>query len=149
MATSKTGEVFQDIGDANPTNCQEMIAKHIIRMSSILPENSEIVIGKINWNQKNIGHRLYAVLSDATESRPGKELWVGAGWIQAKDGTGVIETKSGSSEKEVIRHLEKTLKSEAGSRKKDFTFNYNICSIKCRKNPVSAVVVATYKSEGW
>jgi len=34
VAVSKTGEVFQDIGDANPTNCVEMISKHLIRMSS-------------------------------------------------------------------------------------------------------------------
>ena len=33
-AERKTGEVFSDIGDANPGNCHTMIAKHLIRMAS-------------------------------------------------------------------------------------------------------------------
>ena len=34
VAEGKNGEVFSDIGDANPRNCTEMIAKHLIRMAS-------------------------------------------------------------------------------------------------------------------
>jgi predicted nucleic acid-binding Zn finger protein len=34
VAVGKNGQVFSDIGDANPNNCHSMIAKHIIRMSS-------------------------------------------------------------------------------------------------------------------
>jgi len=34
VAESKTGEVFSDIGDANPGNCAELIVKHLIRMAS-------------------------------------------------------------------------------------------------------------------
>jgi len=33
-AEGKNGEVFSDIGDANPRNCTEMISKHLIRMAS-------------------------------------------------------------------------------------------------------------------
>ncbi len=31
---SKTGEVFKDIGDADPGNCDPLVAKHILRMAS-------------------------------------------------------------------------------------------------------------------
>jgi hypothetical protein len=34
VAESATGEVFSDIGDANPNNCHSMIVKHLIRMAS-------------------------------------------------------------------------------------------------------------------
>ncbi len=34
IAEGKSGEVFSDIGDANPGNCTPMIAKHLIRMAS-------------------------------------------------------------------------------------------------------------------
>ena len=34
VAEGKNGEVFSDIGDANPGNCAEMIAKHLIRLAS-------------------------------------------------------------------------------------------------------------------
>jgi hypothetical protein len=33
-AEGKNGELFIDIGDANPTNCVEIIAKHLIRLAS-------------------------------------------------------------------------------------------------------------------
>jgi len=31
---SKTGEIFTDIGDANPTNCNSKVGKHLLRMAS-------------------------------------------------------------------------------------------------------------------
>ncbi|MDM8539299.1 hypothetical protein QUF70_21295, partial [Desulfobacterales bacterium HSG17] len=34
VAEGKNGEVFSDIGDANPFNCTDLIAKHLIRMAS-------------------------------------------------------------------------------------------------------------------
>jgi len=34
VAESKLGEVFSDIGDANPKNCNEKIAAHVLRMAS-------------------------------------------------------------------------------------------------------------------
>jgi len=34
VAESKTGEVFSDIGDANPKNCNPKVVKHLIRMAS-------------------------------------------------------------------------------------------------------------------
>jgi len=34
VATSKSGEVFIDVGDANPINCNSKVAKHLIRMAS-------------------------------------------------------------------------------------------------------------------
>jgi predicted nucleic acid-binding Zn finger protein len=34
IAEGKNGEIFADVGDANPNNCPEVIAKHLIRLSS-------------------------------------------------------------------------------------------------------------------
>jgi predicted nucleic acid-binding Zn finger protein len=34
VAEGKNGEIFADVGDANPNNCPEMIAKHLIRLAS-------------------------------------------------------------------------------------------------------------------
>jgi hypothetical protein len=33
-AESKLGETFSDVGDANPTNCNSKVAKHLLRMAS-------------------------------------------------------------------------------------------------------------------
>ncbi|MBN2042593.1 MAG: pyruvoyl-dependent arginine decarboxylase [Candidatus Aenigmarchaeota archaeon] len=122
---------------------------NLIRLSSILPENSEIAEGRIDWNHKNIGHRLYVVLAEGFETEPGKELWVGIGWIIAKDGTGVVEYVSGNSEEYVLEHVEKTLRSDASPRNKEFEYHYRTISVLCRDFPVSAVIAMVYKSEGW
>jgi hypothetical protein len=34
LAESKIGELFVDVGDANPTNCNPKVAKHLLRMAS-------------------------------------------------------------------------------------------------------------------
>ncbi len=34
QAESKVGEMFADVGDANPTNCNAKVAKHLLRMAS-------------------------------------------------------------------------------------------------------------------
>ena len=34
QAESKLGELFADVGDANPTNCNAKVAKHLLRMAS-------------------------------------------------------------------------------------------------------------------
>jgi hypothetical protein len=34
MAESRLGEIFMDVGDATPTNCNSKVAKHLLRMAS-------------------------------------------------------------------------------------------------------------------
>jgi hypothetical protein len=34
MAESRLGEIFMDVGDANPTNCNSKVSKHLLRMAS-------------------------------------------------------------------------------------------------------------------
>lgn len=34
VAESRMGEVFSDVGDANPTNCNQKVSKHLLRMAS-------------------------------------------------------------------------------------------------------------------
>jgi len=57
-AMSKTGEIFTDIGDANPTNCQPLIAKHLIRMASTRAK------GRALRDMCNIGIACLEELSD-------------------------------------------------------------------------------------
>ena len=57
-AVGKNGEVFSDIGDANPGNCQELIAKHLIRMASTRAK------GRALRDMCNIGIACLEELSD-------------------------------------------------------------------------------------
>jgi len=58
VAEGKNGEVFSDIGDANPNNCTEMIAKHLIRMASTRAK------GRCLRDMCNIGIACLEELSD-------------------------------------------------------------------------------------
>jgi len=52
---------------------------NLIPLSSVIPDNSEICVGKIDWNQKQHGYKLYVVLSYRIETRKDKESWSGVG----------------------------------------------------------------------
>lgn len=58
VAEGKNGEVFSDIGDANPNNCTPMITKHLIRMASTRAK------GRCLRDMCNIGIACLEELSD-------------------------------------------------------------------------------------
>jgi flagellar biosynthesis GTPase FlhF len=58
VAVGKNGEVFADIGDANPNNCHSIIAKHLIRMASTRAK------GRCLRDMCNIGIACLEELSD-------------------------------------------------------------------------------------
>jgi len=58
IAVGKNGEVFADIGDANPGNCAELIVKHLIRMASTRAK------GRALRDMCNIGIACLEELSD-------------------------------------------------------------------------------------
>ncbi|HDY87975.1 MAG TPA: SWIM zinc finger family protein [bacterium] len=89
VATSKTGEMFVDYGDANPKNCNKMIAQHVLRMASTrsksrvlrdftnvgmtaLEELGEIsdVLGNDNGNPKKTRGRKTSSTKAKTETNP-------------------------------------------------------------------------------
>ena len=123
---------------------------NLIRLSSIIPKNSKLKIKKIDWNKKEIGNKLYVVLSESLQDKKGKDAWSGIGWIQAKDGSGVLMEHSGESKKEVealiIKSLEDAKKTRGGGYSKP---KMKIIGTKCLDKPVSSVVAVVFKSEVW
>jgi len=72
VAVGKSGQVFSDIGDANPNNCHSMIAKHLIRMASTRAK------GRALRDMCNIGIACLEELADFDDvigsSKPKKAL---------------------------------------------------------------------------
>ena len=63
---SKTGEIFSDLGDANPLNCTSKVAKHLLRMASTR------AIARALRSFTNIGMTCLEEIEDLKDVEPGK-----------------------------------------------------------------------------
>jgi arginine decarboxylase len=125
---------------------------NLIKLSSILPENSNVIVEKINWNEKEFGYKLYCVLSSQTEKEIGKEAWAGIGWVKCLDGSnkGLFVEHHGGSEKEVSDLIDGSLTSMKTYRPEEYgEINKKLMGLKCESQPVAALVCATYQTENW
>lgn len=125
---------------------------NLIKLSSVIPKDSQIILDKIDWNQKEHGYKLYVVLSECVECKVGKDAWAGLGWItqNKNEGKGIFVEHSGSSEEEVKELISKSLESLRKYRPEEYgEINYKIVGVKCKSMPVCSVVAAVYKSESW
>ena len=58
---SKSGEIYSDVGDANPQNCNSRVSKHLLRMASTRS------IGRALRSYTNIGMTCLEELGDMNE----------------------------------------------------------------------------------
>jgi len=123
---------------------------NLIRLTSIIPPGSKVVVRKINWNQVDFGNKLYVVLAKATQVITGKEAWAGIGWVQSKDGQGMFIEHTAESQEDVVRLIKNSLNDIVKYRPEKYGQpKYLTCGITCKDRPVCAVVAAVYQSEGW
>jgi len=123
---------------------------NLIYLSSIIPPGSVIKTQKIDWNDKEYGHRLYVVMAKSIQTIPGKEAWAGIGWMQAKDGRGFFTEHTGESEEEVISLIKKTTQDVRAYRPEEYgEVRYVTSGIKCTDKITCAMVAAVYQSAGW
>jgi arginine decarboxylase len=152
IITSGTGEGLTELSAFDNALHQAGIANYnLIRLSSVIPPGSEIVIKKIDWNNKEYGHRLYLVYSEFSATKPGGEAWAGLGWItDEKTGKGLLVEHHGSSEAKVKKQINDSLKRMQDYRPDNYgKVSHKVVGIKCKGKPVCAIVAAVYKSEGW
>lgn len=125
---------------------------NLIYLSSVIPENHQPVVEKVNYNNKEFGYRLYVVMSSQTENEIGREAWAGLGWVTTKEGIkkGLFVEHHGSNEEEVVSLIKESLTSMVEYREDSYgEITYKIVGVKCEDKPVCAVVSAIYKSESW
>lgn len=133
------------LGDAGIQNY------NLLYLSSVIPENTEIVISKPELKKDEHGWKLYVVVSERKETIPGKEAWAGVGWVFYKGETkGLFVHAEGESEQETITSIQETLADMMEKRGGEYeAIQYEVAGIKCEDTPVCAIVSAVYKSEGW
>jgi len=151
IVTSGTGTGRTELGAFDNALWNAGVANYnLLKMSSILPPGTKIVLKKPVLKSEEYGHRLYVVLSERRESTPGKIACASLGWYLQQDGRGVLVEYNGNSVTEAKKKLIDTLQDLADTRGiKGVEFKTKIASIKCTGRPVCAIVAAIYQSQPW
>jgi len=151
--TKGTGEGLTELAAFDKALQDAGISNYnLIYLSSVIPHGYVPVIERPTLDISEFGHRLYVVMASQTESRIGKDAWAGIGWVMAEDDKkgGLFVEHHGESEEEVKDLITKSLASMKSHRTEKYgEIKYEIAGIKCKKNPVCALVTAVYKSEKW
>jgi len=114
VAVGKSGQVFSDIGDANPSNCHSMIAKHLIRMASTRAK------GRALRDMCNIGIACLEELADFDDViGSGKPKKASPKKAAVKTGAKATPTKAAAKKKALVKDKPEPKASEKKEPKTD------------------------------
>jgi len=125
---------------------------NLLPLSSVIPRGAKLVQERPSAVDAAWSHRLYLVLAEKRQTKPGTEAWAGLGWVQSDDnGRGLFVEHHGESRQTVELLIEQSLTAIVAARCPEVfgPLNSKIIGITCDSEPVSALVAATYEVEGW
>jgi len=124
---------------------------NLLYLSSVIPDNTELVKAKPEPKDNEHGWKLYAVVSEKHAAVPEEEAWAGIGWVFYKETKrGLFVHGEGSSELEVVASIKDTLEDMMFQRGGEYgEIDYEVIGITCKDKPVCAIVSAVYESENW
>ena len=124
---------------------------NLIKLSSVIPPGSTIVQPARVDPGGAWGDRLYIVLAESRVDTPNAEAWAGIGWVQDPDtNKGLFVEHEGSSEAQVRRDMELTLKALVNNRPGEFGEpQYRLEGAVCSDQPVCALVAAVFDTAPW
>lgn len=124
---------------------------NLITLSSVIPPGS--VIEQRRWHTPcaDWGRRLYCVLSQMRQDRPGRGAHAGIGWVRDDEtGAGLFVELHGEDRTALDDALRATLRSMQRQRGIDFgAVHTEIASATCEVQPVCALVIAVYAAAPW
>jgi len=131
---------------------------NIIKLSSVIPPGSKVVVRKWKNSPTEHGKKLYTVLADIRSDILGRSIAAGIGWYQIADGRGifaehtdVIESLNAKeAEKNVAQKIEATIRDLCAHRGYPFSkrnFKTVISSAEVKNKPTCALVAAAYESQ--
>ncbi len=146
-----TGEGETDIAAFDSALWDAGVANYnIIRLSSVIPEGSDVVVEKVDMNNKDHGHRLYVVIAEAYQDVKGKDAVAGLGWVKANHSKGMFVERGADSRQSAMEYIEKTIRSIISYRLGVHgEIETKFAERRCDGKIACAVVIAVYKSEGW
>ena len=124
---------------------------NLIVLSSVIPPGSAIERRRWHTPHEDWGRRLYCVLSQLREDRPGHTAHAGIGWVRdPHSGSGLFVELHDEQRDRLDGDLRDTLTSMQRQRGIDFgPAHTEIASITCRQQPVCALVIAIYAAAPW
>lgn len=133
---------------------------NIIRLSSVLPPESEVVIRKWRNSSSEHGKKLYTVLAEIRTDVLNHSIAAGIGWYQIKDGRGVFaehydvieNLDSKEAENNVAKKIESTVRDLCANRGYPFSkrnFKTSIVSAEVKAKPTCVLVAAVYESQSF
>jgi arginine decarboxylase len=124
---------------------------NLLCLSSVIPPDSTIECARYVSAPEEYGHRLYVVMARHNEQQPGKAAWAGLGWTQdAESRRGLFVEIDGSDRDDVEQRIRAALGAMIASRPYTYgPIKSAVVGAECHGQPVCAVAIAVYKSEGW
>lgn len=124
---------------------------NLLCLSSVIPPGSTIERGRWQTPAHDWGRRLYCVLSQAREDRPGRAVHAGIGWVHDAGGGHGLFVELHDDDREQLDHdLRATLASMQRQRGVALGETHTeIASARCDGEPVCALVIAVYASAPW
>lgn len=125
---------------------------NLIRLSSVVPPNSQVVISDRVQKKLGWGDRLYCVFAEQHATEIGQTAAAGIGWVLRDDntGAGLFVEHEAPTEAEVIDLIEKSLADMTRSRGGRYTpVTMHTTEATCTGDPTCALVLAAYKSASW
>ena len=126
------------------------INHNMICLSSFIPPGSVVEKTQYFVPPEAWGQRIYVVIAREDTQDPGQEAWAGLGWTQDPVGRGMFVEHSGRSRDMVHNAIHTTLDFMIANRNMKFgPINHKLTGIKCKSQPVCALVMAIYAIERW
>jgi arginine decarboxylase len=124
---------------------------NLLRLSSVIPPRTNILINTPTQIKGEWGDRLYVVMAEMRVDTPNVEAWAGIGWVQdAVTGKGLFVEHEGNSEAAVRRDITQSLTALMATRNVDFgEIKMEVVGKTCKHLPVCAMVVAVYQASDW
>jgi arginine decarboxylase len=128
------------------------VADHnLICLSSVIPPNAVIVRERYRMPPADYGRRLYVVMSEMRQCKPGDAAHAGIGWIQDESsGRGLFVELHDDDRERLESSLHETLEAMRAYRTNRYgPVQTAIESRVCAGRPICALVAAVYACEPW
>ena len=125
---------------------------NLIRLSSVIPEDSAVVVEKADKNGIEHGHKLYVVIAESFETKHGRKAVAGLGWVTANrtQGKGIFVEHGGSGREEVESYIRDTIESMKSYRPEEHgEVEIKFAERECKGDVACSIVAAVFGSEGW